>query len=209
MFKHQLHQASQRARPLTAVLAASVFSLAFAACSNNDGNNTTIVTRMDGAAGSAGSGGTGGAGGRGGAGGAGGQPDAAPADTGLDSAAPDTGPQEVAPPNSGTPTPDGPPVAKLDGPVPAGPAISCGEIRNCIVRAAGNMATAQACVMGAPAAAQAVFRTLDTCSRTACPLQDRACRCRAECLEPGACVAAHDTCTLGLLDLFCDGMCPP
>jgi hypothetical protein len=96
------------------------------------------------------------------------------------------------------------PAPPRDSAPPLGPPMTCGEIRNCVARCQGNAACATQCSAEAPMEEQMAFMTLDACSKRVCPAQDATCRCKQECLEPGECVPAFDTCTSGIADDFCD-----
>jgi hypothetical protein len=102
--------------------------------------------------------------------------------------------------DAGSPDSGGPPDS---GAAP----MTCPDIRGCVDACDPDGGCAQSCIDRAPTAAQVLYRALDDCSRLNCPMQDRACRCGAECYSPAPCEDESNACTGGDTDPFCDAHC--
>jgi hypothetical protein len=85
---------------------------------------------------------------------------------------------------------------------------NCRGIRNCVFNCGKDKACSDGCVAQAPAAAQALYRMVTTCTMDACkPTLDEDCRCTHECFNGGLCFDAVDTCDDGVSDLLCEELC--
>jgi hypothetical protein len=80
----------------------------------------------------------------------------------------------------------------------------CRGLRNCVHACDKDTACASKCVSQAPAAAQTLYKMIQTCSMQACPDRDLSCRCENECQGGGQCDPLVDQCNEGNPDDFCD-----
>jgi hypothetical protein len=91
----------------------------------------------------------------------------------------------------------------------AGPPLTnatCLQIRACASSCTDAPCVQRCMDMGSPAG-RMLHAQLQMCSITACPDQDRPCRCEAECIFPGPCADLEDMCTEGMIDK--DPYCVP
>jgi hypothetical protein len=94
--------------------------------------------------------------------------------------------------------------SRMDASPAATPPRDCRGLRNCIDACATDSACAMLCVSTAPAAAQALYQMIRTCSMQACPTQEQSCRCDHECYGGGQCESLVQQCDLADPDTFCD-----
>lgn len=80
----------------------------------------------------------------------------------------------------------------------------CRGLLNCVHACGTDTTCAMRCVSTAPAADQALYRMIRTCSMQACPAQDQSCRCEHECFGGGQCSTLVEQCNLADPDTFCD-----